>query len=170
MPSIRRPHWLGRLWSAARPGKGRPPRFQARPCLEVLEDRTAPTAFLQPTTTVINPISTSSFGFTTQVETVKVQTTIAATGAPVNEGLVTITDGGLIQTVPVNAQGLATATFTFGLLQGQEQPRPHTVTASYVDQNSLFAPSAAGAQAPDNTAAYNFQITLDLAFLVALGL
>ncbi len=145
-----------------------PRRF--RPTLECLEDRSAPAALL-PTTLAINPIGASVFGPTTQKETVSVQATVSTTGAPVTSGLVTITDGGQVQTVPVNSQGLATATFTFGLLQGQEVPGPHTVQATYADPNSVFgSSSAANAQAPDNTRGFHSQIFFDLAFLFALGL
>jgi hypothetical protein len=159
-------HWFRPSWLASRsPGrKGNSPHRGVRPCLECLEDRTAPAALL-PTTLVVNPIGPSVFGFTTQKETVTVQVNNAATGAGVGNGLVTIADAGLIQTVSVNSQGLATATFTFGLLPEQEVPGPHQVSASYTDPNSVFASSSGNGQAPDNTAAFSSQVQFALALI-----
>ncbi len=165
--------WFRPFSSASRsPGrKSSPSPRGVRPCLECLEDRTAPAGLnLVPTTLTVNPIGPSAFGFTTQRETVTVQVNNAMTGAGVGNGLVTITDGGVIQTVSVNSYGLATATFTFGLLQGQEVPPAHQVSASYVDPNSFFASSSGNGFAPDNTAAYNQQLYVALAFLPVLGL
>jgi hypothetical protein len=165
-------HWFRPSSSASRsPGrKSSPSPRGVRPCLECLEDRTAPAALtLTPTTLAVNPIGPSAFGLTTQRETVTVQVNNAKTGAGVGNGLVTIADAGMIQTVSVNSQGLATATFTFGLIQEQEVPGPHQVSALYTDPNSFFASSSGNGQAPDNTSAYNQQVYNALVILQMVG-
>jgi hypothetical protein len=103
-----------------------------------------------------------------QQETVTAQVS-ASNGKPVAGGTVTITDAGQTQTVSINSSGSATATFTFPL--SQEQPSPHTISAAFTSATpTTFANSSGSTQAPNTTSDWFFQLLIDYAILVALGL
>ncbi len=108
-----------------------------------------------------------SYTLFSQVEKVTAQVTSG--GVPVTTGDVTFTDGGQTQTVAVGSGGTATATFTFQLLQGKEQPNAHTVSAAYNDATT-FASSTTSATAGATTQNYLFQLYFDYLLLLALGL
>src|SRR5690242_8603960 len=113
--------WLGRLRLSrppARPGGKRPPRQAGLgPRLEILEDRVAP-SFATTTTASVGPATFAPFTLI-QTETVRTHTNVTGVG-PLNGATtppqtITITDGGQTQTVLIDANGNATATFHFSI-------------------------------------------------------
>ncbi len=148
-----------------------------RLCLEVLEDRNAPTSYS--TTATIVSAGPAYYTQTGQQETVTAQAmyTNGSLQVPVPAGTtVTINDGGKSHSVVAGLNGEATTTFYFGLFQGQEIPGAHTVSAQVPVQNILgttdvLLQSTNGnntAQAPDTTTSYYFQLAYD-ALLVLSG-
>jgi hypothetical protein len=109
-----------------------------------------------PTTLTITGIS-DTYTALTQVERVTAQLT--AGGVPVVGVLVAITDNGQTQSATTDAGGNASATFTFELLKGQENPRPHTVTAR--SSGGGFAAATASASSPDTSLDLFLQLLFD---------
>ncbi len=163
--------WLGRFPLAVGSRKKSPVIREARPRLETLEDRVAPAAF--PTATSISA-GAATFGLFNQMETVTTQTNFVAGGglngpASTPAQMISITDGGQTQTVPINASGQATATFTFNLFQELGTFGAHGISASYpgipagtdVSLQTVGSSSANGT-APGNVLGFYFQLYFDL--------
>jgi hypothetical protein len=146
-------------WSA-QPGKNVQPHRPIRPALEVLERRETPSA----ATAMMVTGLTQQYNLSSQTETITAQ--VRAGGEGVKTGQITFTDAGHIQTVKVDSNGMATATFRFGLLQ--EQPKAHSISVAYSGAADL-APSSASVTAPDTTQNYLLQLLLDFEALNAVN-
>ncbi len=149
---------------SGRKASGRPEagwRWPARPFLEELEQRELPTG--TPVTVVITGLS-QSYNLTSQSETISAQVT--SLGSPVVNSPVTFTDAGRILTANTDANGNAKVTFTFNLFQ--EQPKAHTITASFPG-NAAVASGSASVNAPDTTLSYYFQLFQDYTIIALLA-
>jgi uncharacterized repeat protein (TIGR01451 family) len=107
--------------------------------------------------------ATDHFGLFGMKEVVTVTVT-AANGATVNEGSVTLNDGGKSQTVSVS-NGTATATFKFSLFQEFMVALQHTITGDYSDPMPIFGSSSTSFTAPGNFFGFLFQLAIDQALL-----
>jgi hypothetical protein len=175
-----RSRWLRLPRPASSRGKqASPPACRSlRPRLEVLEDRTAPTAF----NTTVNSISVNpaTYTLTQQSETVTVQAmyTNGTTQIPVDPGTqIQVTDNGQTQIATVTGtNGQATTTFNFSLFAGQEQPNAHPVTGQVLAQaepgtnnaNTFNASGISSTQAPSTINQFFFQIEIDV-YLIQNG-
>jgi hypothetical protein len=118
-----------------------------------------------PAATSVSIISvTDRYTALSQQETVTAQVT--AGSQLVTSGQVTFTDGGQTQTASVNANGVATATFTFPLFLPEDNV--HTVTASF-GATSGFLASSTSFEAPATTMDWLLAFSFDLLLLKALG-
>jgi hypothetical protein len=111
-----------------------------------------------------------TFGSFHQTETVKGQ--MVAGGVPVNGGTVTITDGGVTQTVAVNAGGTFSATFTFNLFQEFSTAGAHPIGVSYGGTtvgSTAFGSSSGSISAPNNSSTFLFELLLVEDLLAAMG-
>jgi hypothetical protein len=164
MISTRLQNWFRRPTGSG-DGVSRPRHNEVRPRLESLESREAP-AGLVATSTAITAI-TQQYTLFNQKETITAAVT--STGTTVNQGLVTLFDGGLTQIVNVT-NGTTTATFTFPLFA--EIPKAHVVNANYADNTAgvltNLASSSAQATASDTTTGYIFQLYFDYYLFVSL--
>jgi len=149
--------------------------FRNRLCVEVLEDRNAPTNFA--TTVTILAAGPAYYNPTTQTECVTAQAfyTNGSLQIPVPAGtIINITDGNQTQAVQTDANGQATATFCFWLYPYQEQPRAHAVFAQVPLQtfpstsDALLPSTPATAQAPNTNLGHLFQLLYD-AYLILNG-
>jgi hypothetical protein len=128
--------------------------LSVRPCLECLEERAAAAGLS--TSLAITGIN-QHYTLFNQVETLTAQVN-GPSGALTTGGQVTFTDGGQTQTVPLQSNGTAQTTFTFGLFA--EIPSAHSVTASFNDPTGTFAGSTTSATANQTVGAYLFQLEL----------
>jgi hypothetical protein len=127
------------------------------------------------TTTIIPPAATTititgisdTYTLLKQRETVTARVTSG--GVPVTSGVVTFTDNGQTQTASVGSDGTASTTFTFNLLQGQENPNAHGVSATF-NSTAAFAMSTTSATASSTSLQFFFQLFLDYEILHSLGL
>ncbi len=183
--------WFSRVQSAARlpasPGRmnGRPHYRQVKPCLECLEDRVTPGLYNTVSTILANAATFSLFD---QTETVTVHTDVQGTSTTPLDGTlttpqqqVTIQDGGQTQTVNIDANGNATATFKFNLLQelqfktytnhpiSSTYTPQGTVTGTTISVSSLLNGNTVNGNAPGNTTGFLFQIFLDAAIVQAFA-
>jgi hypothetical protein len=119
-----------------------------------------------PGATAITIVSVSHrYTLLSQLETVTALVTSG--GQPVGAGQVTFTDGGQSQTVGVGGDGMASATFTFGLFQ--EQPSSHTVAATY-NGTAAFAASSTSSTAGSTLTDFLLQLAFDFVILERFGL
>ena len=100
-----------------------------------------------------------TYGLFNQTETVKIQVN-GLNGVPLAGSQVTVTDGGISQTVTVGPDGTATAIFTFSL--SAEQPNNHGISVDNLGFTTMLA-------APGTTSQYFFQIFFDLLLIEALA-
>jgi hypothetical protein len=175
---------------APRGRKGVAPAPEVRPRLEVLEDRLPPAQIINGVNTVTSiTAGAATFDLFSQTETVTVQTNAGGTGVngqAFPPSTVKITDGGQTQTVSLNAQGQATATFKFNLSQELQNKTygSHSISATYGGGQAIiatipvtndqivlaFQSSNGTGNAPGNSSGFFFQLYLDLAIAKSLGL
>lgn len=158
-----------------------PTRPDVRPGLEELENRITPSAAampagaanatFSPTPTITNVNVAETFAtFGGQVEVITGQ--VVFNGVPVTSGTVTVTDGGLTFTSPLDSKGDFTATFNFNLLQEFSTAPTHIATMSFSGfpvGSTTFGATSASVNTPDETLALEYQLLDDYYLLVALG-
>jgi uncharacterized repeat protein (TIGR01451 family) len=99
------------------------------------------------------------FGLLQEWETVKVRVT-GPGGTPVNEGSVTLHDGGLTRTASVSG-GQASVRFTFNLFQELKTAFPHGVTSSLSTGSGNLGSSSSTFRAPGDLFGFLLQIVVD---------
>jgi hypothetical protein len=136
----------------------------ARPGLERLEHREAPTFFA--TSTTITSIG-QTYDLFSQHETVNVQVNSSPPGiTTISLGAVTITDNGQTQTATISSLGQASASFAFPLLGGAN-PQAHTVTASFSNSGTLFGDSSTSTTAGNTQGQFLFVLFFDALLIQA---
>jgi hypothetical protein len=114
--------------------------------------------------------ASDTFGASNQTETVKGQ--VVAGGVTVSGGTVTITDGGVTQTVGVNAGGNFSASFVFNLFQEFTTAAAHPISVSYGGAtvgSTTFASRSGSINAPNNSSSFLFEVLLLEDLLAAMG-